>query len=537
LGGRRGYRQAIYGLDLKGEPIRNLVRHKREYGDPKDQVNYGVLGRPDGTDPASIATDSDYEMRRARTPVPTILRDAMERHLAAIYSQEVKREADAQITKWWEDVDGRETSVDDWMADTVSPLLMLFGGLDILFDHPRADDPDAIKTKADQLAQGLDACIACVVLPTNMVWWKLDPFGQYVEAVVAEVQEDGQEFLRHWTDEGSTLYDRSGRVMQPLLPHPYGRVPILRLYDRKRPRSNNVGFPRYEPLAELQREYYNRDSELILSDTLQAHPILQGPEDYVQPDGTIPVGPGYLIPEKKYQASGGGYAYAGFSYVDPPKGAAESIRQNKTDIIDQADRSSLLTKPAGAKGTTGHSVGQSGVSKRLDANEANKLLSRIAKVLGQGRDVDRRLRPHGAHRRPGRPRRPRRHQGLVPDQLRPGRARRPGHARRRVPGDPLLRRQRPGDRGRDPQEARPDDPDGPGRRRVRRDRQGTGGLLPGGRQAAAAVGRERPDDPRRQGRERGEPADADRQPAQVPVAQPAKPAQPPVAKTPKPSAA
>ena len=33
-GGER-YRQAVYGSDNRGLPIRNLIRHKREYPDPR----------------------------------------------------------------------------------------------------------------------------------------------------------------------------------------------------------------------------------------------------------------------------------------------------------------------------------------------------------------------------------------------------------------------------------------------------------------------------------------------------------------------
>ncbi len=48
-----------------------------------------------------------------------------------------------------------------------------------------------------------------------------------------------------------------------------------------------------------------------------------------------------------------------------------------------ADRAALLTKPAGASGTGGSTVGQSGVSKRIDQAAGNDLLSKIAAVLGQ----------------------------------------------------------------------------------------------------------------------------------------------------------
>ena len=43
-----------------------------------------------------------------------------------------------------------------------------------------------------------------------------------------------------------------------------------------------VGLLRYEPIAEIMREFYNRDSELVLSDTTQVHPLFQGPEDFIR---------------------------------------------------------------------------------------------------------------------------------------------------------------------------------------------------------------------------------------------------------------
>ncbi len=167
--------------------------------------------------------------------------------------------------------------------------------------------------------------------------------------------------------------------------HPFGRVPIVRLFDRRRPRFRNIGLPRYEAIAELQREYYNRDSELILSDTTQAHPLLQGPEDYVQADGTVPIGPNWLLPKKK-NSNGASTTYEGFDVVQFPKEGADSIRLNKADLRDAADRAALLLKPAGAGGTTGLTVAQSGISKRLDQAAGNDLLSKIAAMLGRAEE-------------------------------------------------------------------------------------------------------------------------------------------------------
>jgi len=106
----------------------------------------------------------------------------------------------------------------------------------------------------------------------------------------------------------------------------------------------NVGKSRYEYIAALQRDYYNRDSEMILSDTLQAHPFLSGPEDFCKADNTLSVGPGYLLPKKKNPENG---SYEGFEYVSPPKDPAESLRKNLDRIIELKDRNACLTKPPG----------------------------------------------------------------------------------------------------------------------------------------------------------------------------------------------
>ena len=358
-GGER-YRQAVYGYDNRGLPIRNLIRHKREYPDPRETFlsdsgpsgaaatydAYAAIGR----DPASMASDDDYELRRARTPVPTFVAEAVETHLARIFAREVKRSGPDRLMAWWRDVDGCGTSIDQWMVESVAPLLLVLGQLDLCMDHPPAPEGEVIATMADSRRLGLNRCLASYILPENMLWWCLDPTGHfYLECLVLEHPEgdgDGELCYRHWTTTGSTLYDSAGQVLATD-PHPFRRVPIVRVFDRKKPRCRNIGQSRYESTAERQREYYNRDSELILSDTTQAHPLLQGPEDFVQADGTIPIGPSWLLPKKK-NSQGGAATYEGFDVVDFPKEGADSIRKNKADIRDDVDRDAALVRPTGA---------------------------------------------------------------------------------------------------------------------------------------------------------------------------------------------
>src|SRR3954447_5450604 len=65
-GGER-YRQAVYGHDHRGLPVRNLVRHKREYPDPVESAGSALdpflsglgMARSVGDDPAASATDDD----------------------------------------------------------------------------------------------------------------------------------------------------------------------------------------------------------------------------------------------------------------------------------------------------------------------------------------------------------------------------------------------------------------------------------------------------------------------------------------------
>lgn len=428
------YRDATYGPDRRGMPTRNLFRHKREYPDPQrfpneyqgfagflgsvnaqtGDVGYGPYPGMIGADPAATAQDDDYEYRRSRTPIPEFVAEAIELHLAKIYDQEVHREGPADLKAWWKDCDGRGMAADDWMRETVAPLLLVLGCLDIVIDHPKAPPGEKIETRADELRLGLDRCVASYILPQNMVWWRLDAAGRYRECLVREYTDPSdrldydkngnaidpedpgnvgeawrKNYVRYrlWRPDCSIVFSYDGDEILENIPHQFGCVPIIRLVDLRKHRSPHIGKSRYEAVAEYQREYYNRDSELILSDTLQAHPLLCMPEDYLKADNTMPIGPGYMLPMKKNGAEGTSYTSPGF--ISPPKDPADSLRKNKQDIMDMKDRRACLSAPAGAThksaGGGGGSgmISQSGISKQLDQHTGHKLLCDIAKTLAK----------------------------------------------------------------------------------------------------------------------------------------------------------
>lgn len=316
-----------------------------------------------------------YALRLARTPVPKHLERVISRHLSRIYGREVEREACQSLMDWWLDVDGCGTSFDQWIQEVFDPQLMAVGHLDVLFDHPEMEDGQPIvRTRRDLKDSGLDGCVAKAILPENMVWWELSPNRSYIECLVMERPGHHIHF-RHWTAEDSTLYDREGNCIKPPVPHPFGRVPIRRFFDRRKHRLRNTGQPRYELAAEYQKAIYNLQSEQTLCDIMQAAGVLQGPEDFVQ-EGKITVGPTNVLPMKRSNDNG---SYQGWEFVEPPQAASVERRQHLIDFADAIDQHAALTKPAGTSGKG--TVAQSGLSKSFDDQAGNDCLSSVATSL------------------------------------------------------------------------------------------------------------------------------------------------------------
>ena len=232
-GGDR-YRNAVYGPDRRGLPCRNLFRHKREYPDPQQFPNYtqglsGFVGNTEAqsatiafgpyagqlaADPAATAMDDDYELRRARTPVPEFVAEAMEIHLGKVYDQEVARDGPADLKHWWKDVDGCGTPIDDYMRETIAPLLLVLGTIDVCLDHPKAPAGTVVKTRADELRLGLDNVVASYILPMNMVWWRTDPAGRYLECLVREYI-DAADRMDHDKNGNAIDPDDRGEAVKP----------------------------------------------------------------------------------------------------------------------------------------------------------------------------------------------------------------------------------------------------------------------------------------------------------------------------------
>lgn len=355
------YAPGAYGNDVAtAEPIqfaygqivdRNLIPHLSETGEEGRDI---------------------YAMRLKRTPVPKIVARAINSHLAKIFAREITRKGPPALKTWWEDVDGCGTPMDRWMQETVAPLLLVLGQLDLVLDLPVAEPGVEVKTARDKADLRQDRCVANIILPENLVWWKKDRRGRYLEVVAVE-RVEGKLHYRHWTGTDSNLYGPKGEWIEAgSHEHKLGFCPVVRVFDRRKVRCGNVGQSQYESIAELQRAVYNARSELILGDVQQSHAQLQGPAKYLQKSSDIPVGPSNVLPQDDETGHG-------WSYVEPPKGAQQEVRVHIQDFQDEADRDGALLKPAGM--TQGTTVSQSGISKIADQTDGNAMLAQRADTL------------------------------------------------------------------------------------------------------------------------------------------------------------
>lgn len=324
-----------------------------------------------------------YLLRLARTPPPTDLARVIECHLSKVFAREVRREGPAELLAWFEDVDGCGTSMGHWIEDEVGPLLLALGQLDLCVEHPAPPPGMAgkIRTKRDLLDLNLNAAVASVILPENVLWWVLDHRRRYREVLTLDRSDDGSDvWFLHWHAKGVDCYRSDGEfVTDRSREYGYGSPPIRRVFDRRKPRCKNVGKSRYEGVASASTAAYNVESERVLANVLQAHPQIQGPADLLA-GGEIATGPGNALPMAAIKGRDGVTSgYQPWQFLDPPQGAHEALRQTILDYGERIDRDAALSKPAGFAG--GPTVSQSGVSKAYDSQDGNAVLCRVAEVL------------------------------------------------------------------------------------------------------------------------------------------------------------
>ncbi len=299
-------------------------------------------------------------------------------------------------------MDGRGTDINEWMRETVAPLLIALGMVDLYFDHPSlgmtasAQEPQApafvgsdaaIQSEADVIAANLKGCTVQVILPSNVLWYELDYTGKYYTQILVREydtvpQDKGYdryvETFRHWTGSGWTLYGLDGNIIGEGV-HRYGRVPIVRAFDRRHVRIPHAGDPRFLGIVEKCREYFNVESEMIYAMDMQCFAMLQAPPvEFNEAGDAIPVGVGMVLYMVADPNNG---APVGYSYIAPPVEPLRAVMDRLDNIAADIDMEAGLNRPSSAAQKGGRTYPASGISKAFDQEEGNTILAGIAMAL------------------------------------------------------------------------------------------------------------------------------------------------------------
>ena len=255
--GGEAYRMAVYGFDIHGMPVRNLIRHKREYPSSFDANYAPQTGRPAGHRPghpgdrrrlraaAGAHAGAHVRGRGGRGPPG-----------ADLQPRGPPRRPRRGLQAWWRNVDGQGTI--DRPVDVRHDRPAAAGSGPARHHHrpsarPRGRGDPQPGRRGPPGAGHLRGLVHPAREPDLV---DARPAGRLSR--VPGSRDPGRRpglvavLGRAVAGRSST---RRARSLAGPVEHPFGRVPIVRLFDRRRPRCRNIGLPRYESIAELQREY------------------------------------------------------------------------------------------------------------------------------------------------------------------------------------------------------------------------------------------------------------------------------------------
>ena len=233
-----------------------------------------------------LAIDDDYEPARARTPIPEFVAEAVEIHLAKVYDQEMARGPggfDGLVAA--ASMAAALRSMTRWARRSRPCSRARLPGC-LPRHSPGAARRDN-RYESRRISPGLDKCIASYILSQNMIWWRTDTAGRYVECLVREYANPSDRIdydaawprhrprrpRQHRRGLAAQLHSLSAlerNRIDPVQLRRFGNRPARAASvwqgthgpaDRLEEASHaDIGKSRYEAIAEYQREYYNRDS-------------------------------------------------------------------------------------------------------------------------------------------------------------------------------------------------------------------------------------------------------------------------------------
>ena len=232
--GGEAYRMAVYGFDIHGMPVRNLIRHKREYPSSFDANYAAQTGRPAGHRPGQPGdrrrlTSCGGPARRCPPSWPRRSRPTWRGSTAARSTARAPSGSRPGGGTW---TAGARRSTSGCPARSPRCLLVL-GQLDIIIDHPPVPEGEEIRSRADEVRLGLDT-LRRLVHPARRTWsgGRSTGWAAIASAWSARSRTTARSCGGTGTrGRGRSSTRRASSLGGPVA-HRFGRVPIVRLFDR-----------------------------------------------------------------------------------------------------------------------------------------------------------------------------------------------------------------------------------------------------------------------------------------------------------------
>jgi hypothetical protein len=173
---------------------------------------------------------------------------------------------DAELDEWWSNVDGRNTSMTDFMTEYPAMQARSYGTAWIVMDRP-----SQIYRESDDANPANRPYIYCIP-SRNVAYWKISSYGELEGVVILEPRnaDDACDYkvcpIRVWTNTGWGVFvpDALAKTYVPIAfgENEAGRVPIVRLFDESPPPLKAMGTSVMLGVSRVARTCYNIDSEI-----------------------------------------------------------------------------------------------------------------------------------------------------------------------------------------------------------------------------------------------------------------------------------
>ena len=300
----------------------------------------------------------------------------------------MRENAPDALEEWMEDVDGRGTSWDEFLAQKVVPRTAVCGWIPVLFDAPRVttEGLEAPLTMAQAKDLGIRPR-AIQLYPANVLDWQEDAGGNF-EWVKLRLcyrrkpdplgPEHTLERYQMWFADRVVWYDV--RIVEGQDPqvgpreetrHGFGRVPIAVFRGEASPDDNIRGISLLAEGAPQNRAHFNRGSELDEMLRAATFPILQVPvRNQVAVSSIVGGAENALpIPHDSTQP---------YMWIEPDGHSVEAYERRLEATVKEIYRTMRVefTRPTGQA--------TSGVSRRHEFEQTNRRLGDFAANVARG---------------------------------------------------------------------------------------------------------------------------------------------------------